>query len=200
MEMKASGMSMVEDSENPEIGTGIYPALKNTSFTFVMSNKGEIIQILGLDELKEKLLTALVDKPEASAQITSTLSKDNIKSELETRFNFFPSSNEKEWTSNKTASMNGMPIEMVTTSSCNENSTIKAISELSINTTTTQMGTNVELTLTGTDSSTYVLDEVSGIPLTQEKISSLSGNASVSGMTIPMTIDGTTKISFVSQK
>ena len=48
--------------------------------------------------------------------------------------------------------MNGMPIEMVTTSSCNENSTIKAISELSINTTTTQMGTNVELKLTGTDS------------------------------------------------
>ncbi len=200
MEIKAPGTTMVEDSENPEVGTGIYSALKNTSFTFIMSNKGEIIQILGLDELKEKLLTALVDKPQVSAEITNTLGFDNIKSELETKFNFFPSSNEKEWTQNKTATISSMPVDMVTTSSYKDNSTIKALSELSINTTTTQMGNSVELKLTGTDSSTYILDEISGIPLTQEKITSLSGNASVSGMTIPMTIDGTTKISFVLQK
>lgn len=200
MEIKAPGTTMVEDSENPEVGTGIYSALKNTSFTFIMSNKGEIIQILGLDELKEKLLTTLVDKPQVSAEITNTLGFDNIKSELENKFNFFPSSNEKEWTQNKTATISSMPVDMVTTSSYKDNSTIKALSELSINTTTTQMGNSVELKLTGTDSSTYILDEISGIPLTQEKITSLSGNASVSGMTIAMTIDGTTKISFVLQK
>jgi hypothetical protein len=71
-------MSMVEDSENASVGSGLYPALKNTSYTFQMTNKGEIVTISGLDEVKDLLRSELGSNVQASAQIEAIFNEELI--------------------------------------------------------------------------------------------------------------------------
>lgn len=193
-------ISMVEDSENASIGSGLYPALKNSSYSFTMSNKGKILEIIGLDDIKKNLTNKLSSNAQASAQIDAIFSEELIRSTLENRFSFFPTSDEMNWTEDKTVTMNAMPIEMATKYSYDSNSIIKAISDITIDATTVQMGTNVDLDLTGNQNATYTLNEVTGIPSSLVSVGDIKGNASAAGMQIPMTIKTDTKTTFTSQK
>ena len=88
--IKSAMITMVEDSENPEIGSGLYPAFKNTHYSFIMNKKGEILEINGLDEVKNTLASVLEGNLQASAQIGSLLNEETIKSTLQSRFSYFP--------------------------------------------------------------------------------------------------------------
>lgn len=191
-------MTMVEDSENPEIGSGLFPALKNTHYSFIMNKKGEILEINGLDEVKNTLASVLEGNLQASAQIGSLLNEETIKSTLQLRFSYFPNSTQMEWSNESTMTMNSMPVNIQNNFSYKDNTTLKAQRNLSIDATTTQMGTNVELNLTGDQEDVYTLDETSGIPLNVVSVSNMSGNALAAGMTIPMTIRSESKASFTS--
>lgn len=193
-------MSMVEDTEKPDIGSGLYPALKNTSYTFIMSEKGRILGISGLEEIKKDLKSELAGNPQASAQIEALFSEELIRSTLELRFSFFPDTQTMNWSENKTLTMNAMPIEMATDYSYTNNYTIDAVSKITIEATTVQMGTNVDLKLNGKQNASYTLHEVSGIPLSFESVNDVSGNAAAAGMQIPMTIKTDTKTTFTLQK
>jgi hypothetical protein len=147
--IKSAMMTMVEDSENPEIGSGLFPALKNTHYSFIMNKKGEILEINGLDEVKNTLASVLEGNLQASAQIGSLLNEETIKSTLQLRFSYFPNSTQMEWSNESTMTMNSMPVNIQNNFSYKDNTTLKAQRNLSIDATTTQMGTNVELNLTG---------------------------------------------------
>ncbi len=196
--IKSAMMTMVEDSENPEIGSGLFPALKNTHYSFIMNKKGEILEINGLDEVKNTLASVLEGNLQASAQIGSLLNEETIKSTLQLRFSYFPNSTQMEWSNESTMTMNAMPVNIHNNFSYKDNTTLKAQRNLSIDATTTQMGTNVELNLTGDQEDVYTLDETSGIPLNVVSVSNMSGNALAAGMTIPMTIRSESKASFTS--
>jgi len=192
-------MSMVEDTEDPSTGSGLYGALKNSSYSFLMSNKGEIISISGLDEVKESVKSQLSGNLQALSQVDVLFNEDMIRSTLELRFSYFPESQEMNWSENKTMTMNAMPIEMATKYSYENNYTIKAASEITIDATTVQMGTNVELDLTGNQDSFYRLNEVTGFPTSFESVNNIIGNAAAAGMLIPMTIETDTKTTFTLQ-
>ena len=193
-------MSLVEDTENPDIGSGLYPALKNTFYTFSMSSKGEILNVDGLDDVKSVLASRLSENAQAAAQIEALYNEDFVRSTLEQRFSFFPKSGETKWSDEKTMTMNDMPIEMKTDFSYENNSTIKAISNITVEAKTTQMGTNVDLNLSGSQNATYTLNEVTGFPTSFESLNNVSGNATAMGMQIPMTINTDTKTTFIIQK
>lgn len=192
-------MSMVEDSENPDMGSGLYVALKNSSYQFEMTKAGEIKNIMGLDEVKASLNEKLSGNPQSAAQIEALFDEDLIRSTLELRFSFFPNAGDTEWSENKTMTMNNMPIEMATNYAYDNDFTISADSDITIDATTVQMGTNVELDLTGTQNATYTLNENTGFPTNFDSVNDITGNASAAGMQIPMTIRTDTKTTFTKQ-
>jgi hypothetical protein len=95
--------------------------------------------------------------------------------------------------------MNALPIEMATNYSYENNYTIKADSEITIDATTVQMGTSVDIKLTGSQNATYTLNEITGFPTTFISVNDITGNASAAGMQIPMTIKTETETTFIKK-
>jgi len=117
-------------------------------------------------------------------------------STLKQRYSFFPANGESEWTEEMVLTMNEMPVTMNTTFSYETDSVIKGLSDITIETTTTQMGMNVDLDLTGTQTGTFTLNESTGFPTDFASTSNISGSASAQGMQIPMTINTDSKVTF----
>jgi len=199
-EVSSPMMSQVLDSEDATTGDGLYAALKESSYSFTMDKTGEILSVDGLDEMIETIRAGLTDNPMVAAQVDGILNEETIVSTLKQRYSFFPANGESEWTEEMVLTMNDMPITMNTTFSYETDSTIKGISEITIAATTTQMGANVELDLTGKQTSTFTLNESTGFPTEFVSTSDISGNASTQGMQIPMTIRTNSKITFTLEQ
>ncbi len=197
--ISAMMQTVVEDSEDPTAGTGLFVALKNTSFNFTMSKKGEILDVSGLDELSSSLSSQFSANPQVVVQIQTLFSEESVKSTLESRFTYFSDSNDMKWSTESTMAMNGMPVNLITESSYTDNYTIAANSNMTINGSIVQMGTEVNLDLTGTRKATFTLNEVTGVPNNTVVVDDITGNATAMGMAIPMTLTTATKTTFIPQ-
>ncbi len=188
--------SLFEDSENPSVGTGLFAALKNTSYTFSMSNKGGIRQVSGLQDLKRELKSRLSGNREAIAQIDLYFNEELIRSSLEQRFSYFSTSNNRNWSTEQSNTMNAIPMDMTTNFTYRNNYTILAFSEITVETTESLFGTTADLSLSGNQNDTYVLNEFSGMARKIESSISISGTASTMGINVPMSIKTETKTTF----
>ncbi|MCR9133579.1 MAG: DUF6263 family protein [bacterium] len=197
-EVQSPMMNMTMDSEDPESDNGLYAAIKGTSYTFTMSESGEIIEVMGLDDLVEIVSSKVESNPQMQAQINGTFNEEVIRTGLRQRFSFYSGDDASEWTRNEDSNMNNMPVEITTTYSYANDTTIEANSDINIEATTVQMGTNVDLKLEGTQKATYNLDATTGLPTSFESVNDISGNASAQGMQIPMTIRTTTNTTFTT--
>jgi hypothetical protein len=198
-EVQSPMMNMTMDSEDPTSDNGLYAAIKGSSYTFTMTERGEIMEVNGLEELMETVNSKVENNPQMQAQLAASFSEDIIRTGLRQRFSFYSGDDSNEWTRNEDTNMNNMPVEMTTTYGYTDDSTIEANSEINIDATTVQMGTNVDLKLEGTQTATYNLDPATGLPTTFETVNDISGNASAQGMQIPMTIRTTTNTTFTTE-
>ncbi|MBO6794558.1 MAG: hypothetical protein JJ895_11650 [Balneolaceae bacterium] len=197
-EMKSPMMNMTMDSEDASTGNGLFAAIKGSSYTFTMSATGDIKEINGLDEIIEKVNAKVEDNPQLKAQIDAIFGEETIRTSLRQRFSIYNNDSANEWTRNEDSNINNMPVEMTTTYSYQDDTTIGAESDIKIDATTVQMGMNVDMQLEGTQQATYKLNAATGIPTTFESVNDISGNAQTQGMQIPMTIKTVTKTTFTA--
>ncbi len=198
-EMKSPMMNMTMDSEDASTGNGLFAAIKGSSYTFTMSATGDIKEINGLDEIIETVNAKVEDNPQLKAQIDAIFGEETIRTSLRQRFSIYTNDSANEWTRNEDSNINNMPVEMMTTYSYQDDTTIGAESSINIDATTVQMGMNVDMQLEGTQKATYKLNAATGIPTTFESVNDISGNAQTQGMQIPMTIKTVTKTTFTAK-
>lgn len=181
------------DSDDPTSANGMGGVLKDHPYTFTMDKEGTILEIFDLEAIKQSLSEALQDNPMVLNSVLGIFDDDNVRANLENRFTIYPESNNTTWTIEKDITNNGMPVKTTTVYTREGNNIINSESTISVDATTTNMGTPVDLKMSGTQSGVITLDTNSGMPLSATGSSNVSGNASAQGMEIPMTI--TTEVS-----
>ena len=192
-------MSIVEDTENENIGTGLYPALKNSTYRFQMSNKGEIIRIIDLEDLKGQLKSELRSNRQARGQIELLLSEEAVISNLKQRLSYFPETEKMKWSVNKDMDMYSMLVSVDSEYSYKNDYTINSSGTMSVNSSIDLFGTTTQVELTGSINATYTLNRLSGVPYTILSSNNISGNALAMGISIPMTFKTETKTTFSKQ-
>lgn len=190
-EMSAQGMTQVMDSEDPSTGGGLFAALKNTSYEFTMDKFGNILSVTGLEAVRDSIIATMEGNPQAAAQIESLMSESAVTTNLTMRFSIFNAEGNDSWTTTKEVDMNSMPVTYSTAYTLSDGKVL-ANSDISINTTTTQMGMQVKMDLSGEQEAVFNLDSVTGLPVESNSSNTLKGTANAQGMSIPMTISSET--------
>lgn len=174
MEMNAGTMNMSFDTGQPQKDSAIdlqknpmgmmsnmFYAMKGKSFEMKINNRGEVISVTGLDELKNAIVNSIaVDENVKQAMeqaFNSQFNEENIKNSFSQAFTIFPDKPVKvgdTWT--KTMSMGGMmAADMNTTYKVKE---IKADNVvLDVNSTVSMGGNN------GTQTGTMQLNPETGL-------------------------------------
>ena len=187
------------DSEDETTGEGLFAALKNTTYSFTMDEYGKIIDIIGLDELQEKVNANLGNNSMLANQVGALFNTETIRNNLETRFTIYSPTGETSWTKNKEVTMNNLPFKIDTQFELTGDNSVKMSGDLSVAGSVTQMGMVVDMEMSGTQSGTYQLMEKSGMPSSVVSSSNITGSAKTQGMTIPMTITAKNDVTFTKQ-
>lgn len=187
------------DSEDETTGEGLFAALKNTTYSFTMDEYGKIIDIIGLDELQEKVNANLGNNSMLANQVGALFNTETIRNNLETRFTIYSPTGETSWTKNKEVTMNNLPFKIDTQFELTGDNSVKMSGDLSVAGSVTQMGMVVDMEMSGTQSGTYQLMEKSGMPSSVVSSSNITGSAKTQGMTIPMTITAKNDATFTKQ-
>ena len=175
------------DSEDPSSGGGIGEALNFRPYTFTIDKYGTILNIDGLDELREGLSESLQSNPTVLATVLQLFTDDVIETNLKTRFSIYSKSGETSWTEDTEVVTGGMPTNMSTTYTYNGNNVIESDSKITAKGTINNGGVDVELDLSGTQSNKVTVYD-NGMPKSVDSSGDISGNGKAMGMQIPMTI------------
>ncbi len=167
-----------------------------TSYSFRMDNKGKILEINGLDEVRTAIKDGLAGTAMAMAadQVASAYVEQNIKSQWQTRFSIYPEEEASKWTSTGNYILNNMPVDLNSSFTMIGETEIEVNSDLVIKGQGSFNGMAVDNDLSGTQGGTFTLDKNSGIPVSTELTSKLEGTVSAQGMSIPMTLVSVNKI------
>ncbi len=167
-----------------------------TSYSFKMDKKGKILEINGLDEVRTAIKEGLAGTAMAMAadQVASAYETQNIKSQWQTRFSIYPEEETNEWTSTGNYILNNMPVDLTSKFAMAGDTEIEVNSDLVIKGQGSFNGMTVDNDLSGTQGGTFTLDKSSGMPVSTELTSKLEGTVSAQGMSIPMTLNSTNKI------
>ena len=207
---KAMGKEMVMDSDNIDTtdpGSKIIGAVKGAAFEMVITKKGEVKSIIGMDGLMQKMVnSAGEDLPaEVKAQmaegIKAMMNDDMLKGLAEQSFKIFPDKAVKpgdSWTSKiETKSF----LDMVTQTTYTLKKVEKGIATLDIKSTITPLGkekmvqgTKVETSISGTQNGTMELEVASGMTLSSNIVQNIDSKMKANGTEIPIKVNGTTTI------
>ena len=112
--------SVVNIQANPmTLMSNMFYAMKGKSFDMKVNSKGEVVQVTGLEEMKQTLINSMTDenlKGAMSQAFASQFNEDNIKNSFSQALNIFPDKPIKVGdTWNKKMSMGGMAAADMTT-------------------------------------------------------------------------------------
>jgi Family of unknown function (DUF6263) len=207
---KAMGREMVMDSDKIDTtdpGSKIIGAVKGAAFEMVITKKGEVKSINGMDALMQKMInSAGGDLPaEVKAQmaegIKAMMNDDMLKGLAEQSFKIFPDKAVKpgdSWTS-KTETKSFL--DMLTETTYTLKKVEKGIATLDIKSTITPLakekmvqGTKVEMSVNGTQTGTMELEVATGMTLSSNIIQKIDSKMKAEGTEIPIKVNGTTTI------
>ncbi len=206
-----------ESAENPQavMMSQMFKNMSGAEFVVKLSNKGEIVAIEGFDKMLEKMFSAMEDPELAKAMgdmMKNFMSEDKLKEMNSGMFAAFPDgavSIGDMWDDIISLGGADMPIDVDTTYMLKERKDGTAVlgvtSKMDMGNEDSKLieieGMKMNMQLTGTQNGTMKLDEATGWVIGGETTMSFSGSVKLlpnehmpEGMTIPMTIEGTTKI------
>ncbi|MCG8373168.1 MAG: DUF6263 family protein [Balneolales bacterium] len=176
--------SQTVSSEDPASDGGILSTLVDKPYTFKMDRYGQILEINDLEELQSAIQQVLSGNPGAT-QIVNAFSEESLKANLNLRFSVYSNSGQKEWVSEKKLEIAGVPTNFSSNYKNGHEGSAEVNSTLSIKTSTVQMGMQVELDLSGSQKTTFTLDNASGIPISINTTGTLDGVSMTMGNNIP---------------
>ncbi|MES2774572.1 MAG: DUF6263 family protein [Bacteroidota bacterium] len=204
---KAMGKEMVMDSDNIDTAnpaSKIIGSIKGSVFDMVLTKKGEVKSIKGMEELMEKMVaTAGQDLPaEAKAQmsegIKSLMSDEMLKGLAEQSFKIFPDKKVKAGDSWKSKMETKSFLDMITETTYTLKKVENGIATLDLKSTIAPsgkekiiQGTKVETSVTGTQTGTMELDVATGMMLNSNIIQKIDSKMKANGMEIPIKVNGT---------
>lgn len=169
---------------------------KGAMYSFTMDDKGNILEINGLEEIRNKIKTGLAGTSMAMAakEVAKAYSDENIKSQWKIRFSIYPEEPADTWTISGDYMLNNFPAELTTWFEISGENQITSNSELTLNGAGSFNGISLESNLIGGQTAEITVDSESGIPLSIESENKIEGTVTTQGMSIPMTINSTGKI------
>lgn len=125
MDMDAMGRTMHFDTDMPGTDSGpvaimgkVFGAMKGSQFSFTLNDKGDIGEVKGLQEMKEKMLSGLPkdegDEGGAAAGMNSAFNEENMKQNVQQAFQAYPGKPVKpgdSWTKSITQKISGMSVK-----------------------------------------------------------------------------------------
>ncbi|MFZ4592430.1 MAG: DUF6263 family protein [Ignavibacteria bacterium] len=110
--------SNLKDSVNAKIDYVQYNALAGQEFKFRLSPKGEISEVIELEQIHEKIFKALGDtlKADEKAKIKESMGSEALKSIIQNQFQKFPENDvykDSSWTFNSETTLSVFPIRNV---------------------------------------------------------------------------------------
>ncbi len=207
---KAMGREMVMDSDNIDTtdpGSKIIGAVKGAAFEMVITKKGEVKSINGMDALMQKMISSAGEdlpaevKAQMAEGIKAMMNDDMLKGLAEQSFKIFPDKAVKpgdNWTSKiETKSF----LDMVTETTYTLKKVENGIATLDIKSTITPLGkekmvngTKVEMSVNGTQTGTMELEVATGMTLSSNIIQKIDSKMKAEGTEIPIKVNGTTTI------
>ncbi len=222
--VSSPGGSFEYDSDNPTADPNnpqaammsqMFNRMKGVEFVMKLSDKGQIVDVEGFDEMLEKMFSVMEDPEQAKAMIDmmkNIMSEDKLKEMNSEMFATFPDGAVgigDMWDNIISVGGAGMPIDIDTTYMLKERKDGVAVlgvtSKMDMGNEDSKLieveGMKMNMQLTGTQNGTMKIDEATGWVIGGETTMNFSGSVKIlpsehmpEGMTIPMTIEGTTMV------
>jgi len=185
--------TMSSDGDNANSGL---KAMTGKSFTFTISDKGEILSFEGLDEMMSAVQTELAGSANAAmaSQLTSQISEEAKRSSIGALFPVYPEDDASEWKKEQETVINGAPTSIKTTFSRTDSGDLKSRSDIEVKGEISQMGMKANLNLSGLMNSEFTINADTGLPTASSSLYDLAGFVMAQGMEIPMSISTNTTI------
>ncbi len=206
-----------ENADNPQAAmmSQMFKNMNGVEFVVKVSNKGQIVDVEGFDEMLEKMFSVMEDPEEAKAMsdmMKNFMDEDKLKEMNSEMFAAFPDGAVgigDMWDNIISIGGAGMPIDVDTTYMLKERKDGTAVlgvtSKMDMGNEDSKLievkGMKMNMQLTGTQNGTMKIDEATGWVIGGETTMNFSGSVKIlpsehmpKGMTIPMTIEGTTKV------
>jgi len=177
----------------------IYQKMVGKSFTFTMSQFGEILSLSGLDELAISYTNDLKGSSYEAflEQLLKMYEKELVKSSLSGLFDVYPeNANAEEWKDEGTIVLNDMALNSTSTYIWDSDETILKASDVDFEGTVKAQGMEVVMSMKGTVQTIIDLDKTNGLSTMQQGVYETKGTAKIMGMDIPQTIKMTNKVVF----
>jgi hypothetical protein len=202
MEMMGQSFNMSSEENNPESRT--FKALKGAKFSIVMNNKGEVLDIKGIDDMNNRLSDFSDEEKEA---VSAFINPEALKGSVEMEHKIFPPNAVKigdTWTGTS---------EMKTLYTLKLNNTyklvkvengsafIELVSKVSTGgaQTMTMQGMEADITLDGDMKASLQMDIATGMVTNYDVTQNVKGQVEVQGMEIPMSVKTEMKTTLVKK-
>jgi hypothetical protein len=200
MDMKAMGMNMSLDTDNPSDSSGmlgsaykLFAGMKGKQFSFTINDKGEVGQITGLKEIRDAMLAEMPNEPGMEKQMEGTLDEESFRQNLEQSFNIFPAKDVavgESWTKTSNLKAQGMNIKSENTYTLESvkdgRAFIKVKQKLSSGKTEVK---DAEMTMDGTGDGTYTYEQATGMVLGGDLKWKMNMEVSAQGKKVPVKMD-----------
>jgi len=163
MDMDAMGMTMHFDTDMPDTGVGpvaimgkVFGAMKGTRFSFKLNDKGDVSEITGLQEMREKMLSGLPNSGEGAGGLDKAFDEESMKQNMQQAFQAYPGKPVKpgdSWTKTTTQKMQGMSVKSDNTytleSVSGNDAVVKVVTKMTMDATNDVEGGKVTMTGAG---------------------------------------------------
>ncbi len=207
---KTMGKEMVMDSDKidtTDAASKIIGAIKGATFEMLITKKGEVKNIKGMDILMQKMINSAGENLPAEIQtqmaegIKAMMNDEMLKSLAEQSFKIFSDKAVKpgdSWISKiETRSV----LDMITETTYTLKKIENGIATLDIKSAITPLGkekmiegTKVETSITGTQTGTMELEVATGMTLSSNIVQKIDSKMKANGTEIPIKINGTTTV------
>lgn len=197
-EINFDGNDSTSDSSAP---TNALKAMKDIKFYFTINKKGEIGEVTGIDEVREKIADeSAIENEMARASISNAFSEDNFKQNLSQTFDVYPDKPVKpgdSWTKKTAVNSNGLQMDMENTYTLaavtGNTVALKVSSKLSSDSGTSSVA-GVDMDISGSSEGTLNYDLPTGLPVSGNRNMKMDMLMKAQGQEIPMTMNINTQI------
>lgn len=182
-------MSQVVDTEQAGPQNAPFKKMIGKSFSFTMNKKGQVLELLGLDNMKAAMRKEMMagQFPEATEDLLSVYDYKTVKNNLEDQFGIYNKGAGDAWSKKGTVVTSSVPVEVTTNYRWDNDKTILAQADIVVNSSVNMGGMDIKFALSGDQKTIIDLDSSNGVPSKTQVIQELKGSMNAQNTDIPMT-------------
>ncbi len=194
--ISSSMMSTEMDSDLEGEQNVPFKLMTGKSYSFKMSKYGKVLELIGLETMKEDIKKEMVGTiyEATSDQILTAFDRETLMTSLQSQFDIYDSEGKNEWSASTKAVVNNIPIEFTNNYKWDNDETILAEAEITMDGSTDAAGMTMKMVMKGNQQTIFDLDKKSGMPVQIQTQQTMSGDLEAQGMKIPMTMKTESKI------